>query len=353
MASIKERKDKDGKTHYQVDIRLKGYPRQHATFARLTDAKKWAQDTEVALRNGRHFRTAEAKKHTLGEMIDRYIENVLPLKKKCMQGQQMQLLWWKKQIGSKLLADVSPALIAEQRDRLLKEITVRGTMRSPATTVRYLAVLSHAFTIAIKEWGWLEDSPMRKVKKPKEPRGRVRFLSDNERERLLTACKESPNPYLYIVVVLAVSTGMRYAEIMNLKWSDIDLEKGRIILEEQKNGDRDVVPLTGHALQLLRNLGKIRRIDSKLLFPSKEDPAKPIDLRFPWERAVQHADIQDFTFHCLRHTAASYLAMNNASLVEIAQVLRHKTLSMVKRYAHLSEAHTANVVASMNEKIFG
>lgn len=353
MASIKTRKTKDGKTHYYVQVRLKGHEPQCANFERLTDAKKWIQETESDIRSGRHFKVNEGKKRTLAEMIDKYLASVLPTKPKCIRTQRTQLLWWKEQIGHKVLIDVTPALIGDLRDKLLNEVTVRKKQRTPATTVRYLAALGHAFTICVREWGWLDDSPMRKVKKPKEPRGRVRFLSDNERERLLATCKESPNAYLYIVVVMALSTGMRYAEIMNLKWSDIDLEKGRIILEEQKNGDRDVVPLTGHALQLLRNLGKIRRIDSKLLFPSKEDPAKPIDLRFPWERAIQQADIKDFTFHCLRHTAASYLAMNNASLVEIAQVLRHKTLSMVKRYAHLSEAHTANVVANMNEKIFG
>jgi integrase len=81
--------------------------------------------------------------------------------------------------------------------------------------------------------------------------------------------------------------------------------------------------------------------------------AKPIDLRTPWETALKNAGIEDFRFHDLRHSAASYLAMNGASLAEIAEVLGHKTLQMVRRYAHLSEAHTTNVVASMNEKIFG
>ena len=83
------------------------------------------------------------------------------------------------------------------------------------------------------------------------------------------------------------------------------------------------------------------------------EPQKPMDLRKAWEAALQQADIEDFTFHDLRHSAASYLAMNGASLNEIAEVLGHKTLAMVKRYAHLSETHTTGVVASMNERIFG
>lgn len=353
MASIKERKSKDGKTHYYVQVRLKGHDPECATFNRLTDAKKWIQDIEADIRNGRHFRTAESKKHTLGEMIDRYMESVLPTKEKCIQRQGTQLLWWKSQIGHKLLVDVTPALLGELRDKLLKETTVRGTLRSNATTVRYLAALSHAFSICVREWAWIESSPMTKVKKPREPRGRVRFLSDDERVRLLSACKESSNEVLYIVTVIALSTAMRLGEIMNLRWQDVDLEKGRIALDEQKNGERSIIPLTGLALQLLKEHDKMRRLDTWLLFPSKEYPKKPIDLRFPWNKALKASGVENFSFHCLRHSAASYLAMNGCSLIEIQKILRHKSISQTVRYSHLCHDHTSSVVASMNEKIFG
>jgi integrase len=353
MASIQERKDKNGKTSYRVQVRIKGYAPQRATFERRTDAKLWAQQTEAAIREGRHFKTTEAKKHTLGQLIDRYMRDILPLKKKAEQRQGAQLLWWKQQLGQYLLADVTPSLLGEQRDKLARQMTKRKELRSPSTVVRYLAALSHAFTIAVNEWGWLEDSPMRKVTKPREPRGRVRFLSEEERTVLLKACKESSCPHLYPVVVLALSTGMRQSEIMNLKWRDIDLQKGRITLHETKNGERRVVHVAGHALKLLHDLDKIRRIDTQLLFPSKENPLKPIDLRFPWETALKASKIEDFRFHDLRHSAASELAMNGASLAEIAEVLGHRTIQMTKRYSHLSESHTAGVVASMNEKIFG
>ncbi|AEJ02495.1 integrase family protein [Nitrosomonas sp. Is79A3] len=356
MANIEKRISNDGKTSYRVKIRLKGHPGQSATFERLTDAKKWAQHTESAIREGRHFKTTEAKRHTLADLIDRYCRDVLPAKKSA-KDQTQQLTWWKSEIGSYALADVTPSLLAECRDKLGREITVRNKPRSPASVVRYIAALSHVFTIAVKEWGWLEDSPMRKVTKPKESRGRVRFLSDDERIRLLKICKESSNPYLYVVVVLALSTGMRQGEIMGLTWDVIDLNQGRAILHETKNGERRAVAITGHALELIKELSKVRRIDSNLLFPSKENapqkPQKPMDLRSPWETAVKKAELQDFKFHDLRHSAASYLAMNGASLAEIAEVLGHKTLQMVKRYAHLSEGHTARVVASMNNKIFG
>jgi integrase len=248
---------------------------------------------------------------------------------------------------------VTPALLAECRDDLARGITARGAPRSPATVVRYLAALSHALTVAVKEWGWLEANPLAKVSKPKEPRGRVRYLADDERERLLNACRESANPFLYTAVVLALSTGARRTEIWSLRWPDVDLQRGVITLHETKNGERRVLPLVGHAHEQVKEHARVPRLDTDLLFPSRRDPKQPIDLRKPWETALQKAGIADFRWHDLRHCCASYLAMNGATLAEIAEVLGHKTLQMVRRYAHLSEAHTARVVAAMNAKIFG
>jgi hypothetical protein len=82
MANIQERKTKEGTISYRVLIRLKGYPITTATFERKTDAKRWAQQTEAAMREGRYFKTSEAKKHTVADMVDRYIENVIPTKPK-------------------------------------------------------------------------------------------------------------------------------------------------------------------------------------------------------------------------------------------------------------------------------
>ncbi len=353
MATIQERTRRDGTTSFQVHVRLKGYPVQTATFQRKTDARRWAQQTEAAIREGRYFKTSEARRHTLAELIDRYMRDVLPLKPKSLVKQSRQLVWWKSELGPYLLSDVSPALIAEARDKLASGLTPSGSKRAPATVVRYLAALSHAFSVAVREWGWLDDNPVKKVSRPKEPRGRVRYLSDEERDRLLAACRDSESSCLLPVVVLALSTGMRQGEIMNLRWQDVDLAKGRITLHETKNNERRVVPLVHYANEVLRTHTKVRRLDSDLLFPSERKSGRPATLRGPWEAAVKKAELEDFRFHDLRHSAASYLAMGGASLAEIAEVLGHKTLNMVRRYAHLSEVHTAKVVARMNEQVFG
>lgn len=353
MANIRTRTDKDGKPYYTAQVRLKGYPPQTATFKRLTDAKKWVQDTESAIREGRHFKTAEAKKHTFGDMVDRYIRDVLPTKPKQAPAQRPQLERWKAELGSYALADVTPAMIVEVRDKLLKETTPRGDIRSNATVVRYMAALSHAYTIAINEWQWIQDSPIAKVKKPTEPRGRVRFLDDMERERLLQECQASTNKWLYMAVILALATGMRKSELMNLCWQDVNLKEGYLILHQTKNGERRRVPLSGHGLELLKEHAKVKRLNTDLLFPGKVRDDAFIDLRTAFENAVDRAEIEDFKWHDLRHTFASYLAMNGASLAELANALGHKTLAMVMRYAHLTDGHLSNVVASMNQKIFG
>src|SRR5262249_8250247 len=144
----------------------------------------------------------------------------------------------------------------------------------------------------------------------------------------------------------------RKMELLNLTWRDVDLQRGVITLHNTKNRERRVLPLAGPALALMHQHAKIRRIDTPFVFP-RRDGRKSLDIRSAWETALKRADIGDFRFHDLRHSCASYLAMNGASLAEIAEILGHKTLSMVKRYAHLSEAHTAGVVARMNAAIFG
>jgi len=194
---------------------------------------------------------------------------------------------------------------------------------------------------------------LRKVAKFKEPRGRVRFLSEEERRNLLQACQNSHSPWLYLVVVLLLSTGARKDEIMSLSWSNVGLEEGRIVLQHTKNNERRALHLKGLALKLMKEHSKIRRLDTDLLFPGKVNASRSIELRKPWKKALKKANIENFRMHDLRHSAASYLAMNSATLAEIAEVLGHKTLQMVKRYSHLSETHTAKVVERMNEQIFG
>ncbi len=352
MGTITERTDKNGNTTYQVKIRIKGTPVQTATFDRKTDAKRWEQQTEAAIRENRFFPHEKSKSILLSELIDRYIETILPRKTpKIFKLQKQQLMHWHTKYGHLNVSEITSALIAEERDRLAVGRTPRG-IRTPATVNRYLGILRHMFSVAIKEWQVCKENPVSNVSKLKEMRGRTRYLSTEERKALLEACKKSDNPYLYIVVVLALSTGARKNEIMSLKWKNVHIDREVIILQETKNGEIRSIPIQGHGLDLLIKLAeRSNQNPNDYIFKSSQYD-KPIDIRTAWENALKNADILDFRFHDLRHTTASYLAMNGASLTDIAEILGHKTLHMVKRYAHLSEAHTKKVVGDMNSKMF-
>jgi integrase len=340
------RKNPGDEVFWQWRVRVKGHPMQSQTFARKTDGRIWAQRTELAIKDGRHLPLNEARRRTVADLIDRYIRDVLPAKKD-QKKQKAQLLWWKAEIGAYLLKDVRPALVSEMRDKLAASPGRNKKPKANSTVNRYLAALSHAFTVACREYEWMQDNPVQRVRKGREGQGRVRFLTDDERDKLLSACRESKAAYAYPVVLLALSTGMRRGEILGLEWSDVDLKQGRITLHDTKNGDRRGVPVMGAALAALKDWAKVRRLGDPRVFPGTSN------FHRPWTAILEQAEIKDFRFHDLRHSAASYLAMGGASPSEIAGVLGHKTLSMVKRYAHLSDAHLRGVLGEMNTRIFG
>src|SRR2546429_9181891 len=146
MATIVRRTGKNGQVNYRAQVRRRGAPPLSAIFTKLADARKWVQVTEAAFFEGRHFKTTEAKRHTLVDLIDRYRSDVLPHKREwTVYGYERQLRWWRGQLGHYALADITPPLIAEYRDKLART-------RTNATVNRYLAVLSHTFTIAVREW---------------------------------------------------------------------------------------------------------------------------------------------------------------------------------------------------------
>ena len=137
----------------------------------------------------------------MGDLLDRYKSEVLPSKR---DKKQIGLIeWWKVQIGNYKLKDLTPSLITQHRDSLLRQTSNRiGKKRSPATVNRYLGLLSHACTIAIKEWQWMAVNPVIQISKPKEAQGRTRFLSDKERKRLLVVCRSSQSTYMFTIVTL-------------------------------------------------------------------------------------------------------------------------------------------------------
>ena len=384
MAVIRERKSASGVKSYHVQVRIRGFPPQTQTFKSKTLAKEWAALTETDLKAGRLLPRVIAERHTVSDLLTRYRKEVLPLKKaKFIRDQTVHLDWWEAKLGRYSLAQLNSNVIGQARIALSTESigkksvkvqtkdakgnTITKTVqedrvRAPATVVRYMGALSHALNTAVNEWGWIDKSPMIGVRKPKVDNERRRFLSDEEIQRVLTEAKGSENRFLYTVVLLALSTGMRLTEIMSLRWRNVLVEDGAdmglLVMEKTKNGDARTSPLAEDAFKavmVLRDKVKKDNADrvpaNQLLFPSDTVENKPVEIRKAWETCRKRAELDDFRFHDLRHTAGSLLAMSGASTREIAEVLGHKTMAMAKRYSHLTQKHLGSVVANMNQRL--
>jgi integrase len=341
MASIQKRTGKSG-TSYRVQIRIKGHPPEVATFARLSDARAWIAKTESAIRAGKHF--GVSKRRDFSELADKYLSAV-ETRLKSHACRVAHLARWREEFDGLKVADITPSLIAEVRDNLVREKDERGRGRTEATVNRYLATLSAAFTYAVKDLEWIDRNPLERVRKGRESSGRVRYLTDTERELLLKECRSSSNPHLYLAVVLALTTGARQSEVMSLRWQQIDFQRRTILLRdgETKNGEGRVLPLTGEAFHVLKARSKVRALNDDRVFPVPAAGRAFGSLRTAWAAALERAGVREFRWHDLRHTAASYLTMAGIGSMEVAKVLGHKTLQMTARYSHLSPGRTVEL----------
>lgn len=336
MATIRRRERKKG-TVWQVQVRLAGHEHVSKTFESREEAVSWARRMEGQIESRRDKPRSE---RDLGEAIGRYLDTVEPHKAESTRhSRKHRFEWWYKHHGTKLLSELTPDVIAEARDHLDQ----RGL--SPATVNRYLTALSAVMRYAAEDWGWIDANPVSKVRRLPEGQGRVRYLEQGEIKTLLEECRKEGHE-LHLLVLMALATGMRRGELLSITWDQVDLQRRLIVLPDTKTGERRGIPISGALLEAIRDYP--RRLDSDLLFPSCETWWA---LRQPWEEALARAKIEDFRFHDLRHTTASHLAMNGATPHEIADVLGHKTLAMVRRYSHLSPDHVAGVVESLSDTI--
>lgn len=240
----------------------------------------------------------------------------------------------------------------------------RLARNKPATVNRLIATLSHMFTKAV-EWEMVEPEIQKKIraaKMLKENNKRLRYLSKEECRVLLEKCNE----YLKPIVVTALNTGMRRGEILSLKWEQVDLKHGFILLSDTKNGERREIPINGTLREVLQNLpsqflggyvfGEIREIEreeqgrivtTKVVVPY-------LEVKKSFHNALRHAKITDFRFHDLRHTFASHLVMSGVDITTVSRLLGHKSLTMTLRYSHLAPAHMVKAVemldSALNEK---
>lgn len=261
---------------------------------------------------------------------------------------------WIRLLGDKVLTEITPDDIDDAMSVLATEparvyngrdvdgnpiFKAKGGQRSGATLNRYQVALAALFTWAKRQRlipRGLE-SPTRHVEKNAETRGRVRYLSNDERDRLLAACIESPWPRLYVFVLMALTTGARRGELLGLRWCDVDTGRAEAELHDTKNGDRRVLVLLPQVIaELARFAPKDAATSQALVFRSRLRPSQPYSTAKVFNESVAAAEIKNFRFHDCRHCTASYMAQSGASLLEIADTLGHRQLRMVQRYAHLN-----------------
>jgi integrase len=268
---------------------------------------------------------------------------------------QTRCEWWRSYFGAKPINEITDDDVAAALDVLASEpattfLRTKGKpsyrqrgKRSGPTCNRYLAALASVLKFAQRKRllarGWQNLVAMI-AKHPERP-GIVRFLTPDERKRLLATCRVSRWSRLYVLVLLAMTTAARRGELQRLRWADIDLEAGRATVHLTKNDQPKVMALTPPVVAELRRF--VGRPD-ELVFCSARLPDRPMCFESHWRHALLAAKIERFRFHDLRHTTASYLPQQGASLLEIADVTGHKSLAMVQRYAHLSIESRAKLV---------
>ncbi len=306
---------------WQARVRRKGTPDQTKSFLSLQDAHKWARSVEIEIDRGTYVDTSNAQKTTMAELIERYIEDVLPRMKGEIED-RIRLNAIKKHPACKIrVSNLTPTVMGKYRDERLTKV-------SSGTVIRELAYLSSIINHARREWGINIDNPIRMVRKPQSPQGRDRILSTSERRALLVAVKPAGrrNVWLEPVVKFALETAMRRGELLSLRWNNIDLNRRTALLETTKNGERRLVPLSSSAIDILNNLP--RHIGGEVF------PVSACALAAMFNRAIVRAGISNFRFHDLRHTAITDLAKKLPNLLELSAVSGHKSLKMLQRYYH-------------------
>ncbi|GAB5604151.1 site-specific integrase [Sideroxyarcus sp. TK5] len=318
MATIRP---KDGK--WQVQIRRKGHGSITRTFTKKTDANKWASIVESEIERGVFVDRTEAEGTTLSEALDRYEVEVSVMKKTHSKERSIIKSLKASRLGGLSLAQVKQVEVAKYRDARLK---VRGA----ATVRNELALLSHLFTVASKEWGIGIQNPVLMIRKPAPVRARDRRLSADELDLII---ETTESPELPVVIRLLTETAMRRGELSKLRWEHIDLKKATAILFDTKNGEDRVVPLSSRAVAALRSLP--RRIDGKVIGMTADAVTRAFG------RACARAGIEDARIHDLRHEGVSRLFERGLDLMEVSSISGHKTLSQLKRYTHLSAERLA------------
>ncbi|HEU4458812.1 MAG TPA: site-specific integrase [Methylibium sp.] len=349
MPTFEERRDRAGQViTLRVKIRRRGFPEVSRSFdvngssqAALRQARRvaesWAADIESEMQRGAFVSRAESEQTTLYECLGRYLAEITPHKKGRVQETSRIRNLQKHPLAKKFMAGIRGADLAVFRDDQLQRV-------GPASVQRDLAILSHVFNVARREWGMENlSNPLQVVRKPKLPNGRSRRVTEEEIDAIVEA---SESPHLAALVRLAVESAMRRGELISIRWENVNLDKQWLWLPDTKNDTGRHVPLSKKAVRLLRKVRDAAGTAPKgLVFPMQPDSVSRAFARAVSRARSQltgdllrspngHAPLADLRFHDLRHEATSRLFDRGLHQLEAAAVTGHKDVRMLMRYTH-------------------
>jgi integrase len=327
--------------NYQIDYYCKGKRYRELIGPSKKEAEAVLGKRLNEIREGKFFGKVKLREILMEDLVRDYLERFQG-KKVVDEKRYMQIIL--ESFGGKFVSDIDRREV--ESFQAVRRATLRkdGLPRANSTCNREVEALRRLLNKAI-EWGMLERNPASRLKSLPEPQGRTRFLSLDEAKRLLEASSRHLRP----IIVCALETGMRRGEILNLRWSDVDMKTHTIYLGKTKNGESRHIPISNRLISVLSGLP--RRLGSDHVFAGEPKIGKtgnPFhDVRTSFENACRRAGIEGFRFHDLRHTAASHLAMAGVPLRTVGEILGHKTAAMTERYAHLTPEHTRKAVESL------
>ena len=333
MATIQRR----GK-YWRVQIRKRGYPFLSATFDTKAEAMAWAFKKEAELDRqtpAEVCQRLEARAYRLADALLRYELDVLPDKKPTTQRRELGILAdLKATFGDLALSEINGQRLALMVKHWERPSEAHPKGLGPHSIRLYLALISHLYTIARSEWGMADlVNPVPLVRKPKLPRGRDRRLVGDEEDRLLAVC-EKTNPELADIVRFAIETAMRQSEIMGLTWDHVDFRQHTVFLQDTKNGETRLVPLSVAAEDCLKRQRERRNSTAK----DKVWSYTTDGMRASYFKVLKKAGIDGMTFHDLRHEATSRLCEKGLPIMTVQAITGHKSTQMLKRYTHISPA---------------
>ena len=253
---------------------------------------------------------------------------------KSIRTERNRVLAWAREFGNRPLGQITRTEIeAWRREKMAR--------CRPATINRDLSRLRRMFSLAV-EWELLEESPMAGIRFLRENNARTRYLSLEECQRLIASCMA---PHIRAMVSVALHSGMRLGEILNLRWYDLDFSSGFILVRDSKNGESRHVPMDATLFALFRAYP--HRLGTDLVFSSPAG-GHIVDVRTGFLNSCKRAGLIDLHFHDLRHTFASQFVMSGGDLYILKEILGHKSITMTQRYAHLSPTYKIKAIDRMN-----